>query len=56
MLTPEQKIAEAMLLFERCENYTPEHGEPCDGLMGCQACIALAAKAIVRALGLDGDA
>lgn len=31
---------------ERCDGYTPECGDPCDGLDGCLDCLEQAAREI----------
>jgi hypothetical protein len=46
----QERIAEAIATAERCPRFTPESGDPCDGLDGCEECLRLVAVAVLAEL------
>lgn len=52
MDTNERAVMDALRDAPRCERYTPDYGSLCDGLDGCEECLFLAARTVLRMLGV----
>lgn len=48
-MTRQHRVADAIRDAQKCDDYQPEDGEPCDGLMGCEDCLWYAAEAAIEA-------